>query len=93
MENSCGMEISGAGVEYSSGMVVSSMERPAARPPGRRPPCSPTRPSRPRLRIPPLPLPRPGIGCILTVVDDARGLMDVHVTYMPPVVKRCAGPL
>ena len=26
--------------------------------------------------LPPLPLPRPRIGCILTVVDDARGLMD-----------------
>ena len=32
MENSCGMEVSRVDVEYSGGMEVSSMERPAARP-------------------------------------------------------------
>ena len=31
MENSCGMKVSGGGVEYSSGMEVSSVERPATR--------------------------------------------------------------
>ena len=47
MENSCGMEVLGGGVEYSGGMEVSSVEQPVARPPGRRPPRSPTRPGRP----------------------------------------------
>ena len=32
MENSCGMEVSGDGVEYSGDMEVSSVERPTARP-------------------------------------------------------------
>ena len=30
MEYSCGMEVFGGGVEYSSGMEVSSVERPIA---------------------------------------------------------------
>ena len=67
VENSCGMEVLGDGVEYSGVMEVSSVEQQETRPP-----CSPTRPSRRR----PLPLSQPRIGCILTVVDDARGLMD-----------------
>ena len=33
MENSCGMEISGGGVEYSGGMEVLSVERSTTRPP------------------------------------------------------------
>ena len=37
VENSCGMEVSGSGMEYSGGMEVSSVERPAARPPSRQP--------------------------------------------------------
>ena len=52
-ENSCGMEVSRGGMEYSGSMEVSSVERPVARPPGRRPPLSPTQPSRPRPRLPP----------------------------------------
>ena len=34
VENSCGMEVSEGGFKYSGGMEVSSVERPAARPPG-----------------------------------------------------------
>ena len=34
MENSCGMEVSGGGMEYSSGMEVSLVERPATQPLG-----------------------------------------------------------
>ena len=74
MEKSCGMEVSGGGVEYSSGMEVSSMERPAVRPPDRRPPRSPTQLG--QLQPHPPPLPWPWIGYILTTVDDTRGLMD-----------------
>ena len=76
VENSCGMEVLRGGVEYLGGMEVSSVERLAARPPGRRPPCSLTRPGRPRPYPPPLPLPRPKIGYILTTVDDVGGMMD-----------------
>ena len=63
MEYSCGMEVSG------SGMEVSLVE-----PPGQPPPRSPTQLGRPPPL--PLPLPRPWIGCILIVVDDTEGLMD-----------------
>ena len=76
VENLCGMEVSRGDVEYSGVMEISLVERPVARPLGQRPPHSPTRPSRPRPRPPPLPLTRPRIDCILTVVDDAGGLMD-----------------
>ena len=75
---SCGMEVSGGGVECSGSMEVSLVEQLAARPPGRRPPCLPTLLSRPRPCPPPLPLPlpQPQISCILTAVDQERGLMD-----------------
>ena len=69
MEYSGGMKVSGGGVEYSGGMEVSSVERPIAQSPDRPLTLSPARP-------PPLPLPRPRIGCILIVVDEVRGLMD-----------------
>ena len=74
MENSCGMKVSRDGMEYLSGMEVSSVERPAARPTGRRPPLLPTLPDQPRPRPPPLH--RPWIDCIIITVNDTRGLMD-----------------
>ena len=43
VENACDMEVLGGGMEYSSVMEVSSVERPTTRPPR-----SPTRPSQPR---------------------------------------------
>ena len=55
VENLCGMKVSGGDVEYLGGMEVSSVERLAARPPSRRPPHSPTLPSRPQPCPPPLP--------------------------------------
>ena len=83
----CGGEVSRGGVEYANdmkvweggveflgGMEVSLVERTIARPPDRRPPRSLAQPG--RLWPRPSPLPRPRIGCILIVVDDARGLMD-----------------
>ena len=62
MENSCGMKVSGGGVEYSGGMEVSGggvkysggMEVSSMELPTTQPPRSPTRPSIPRPRPRPL---------------------------------------
>ena len=59
----CGAKVSGGGVEYSSGMKVSSIEQLVARPP----PRSPAQPP---------PRPRPRISYILTTMDVIGGLMD-----------------